>query len=147
MVLLSYTYTYLISANFDQTDVPHPKRILMGIYYKYSFDFKWAEKYHMAYKIVKTECKLVRSVLTSHGFHEVSLLFKVLFLRLMLLSTSQVIWLRSSLVTGIPVTSVMSSFDLYSQINTRFKFPKSVTKNGTWKYNSWVNDELLSQEL
>ncbi|XP_064621564.1 tubulin polyglutamylase TTLL5-like isoform X3 [Lineus longissimus] len=28
------------------------------------------EKYHLAYKIVKTECKLIRSVLAGHGFHE-----------------------------------------------------------------------------
>ena len=29
------------------------------------------EKYHLAFKIVRTECKIVRSVLVSHGFHEV----------------------------------------------------------------------------
>ena len=30
-----------------------------------------SEKYHLAYKIVKTESKLVRSILGAHGFHEV----------------------------------------------------------------------------
>ena len=30
-----------------------------------------SERYHMAYKLVKTECKLVRSILGSHGLHEV----------------------------------------------------------------------------
>ncbi|XP_063715109.1 serine-rich adhesin for platelets-like isoform X3 [Symsagittifera roscoffensis] len=29
------------------------------------------EKYRLAFKIVRTECKIVRSVLVSHGFHEV----------------------------------------------------------------------------
>ena len=33
-----------------------------------------SDKYHMAYKLVKTECKLVRSILNGHGFHEVSLI-------------------------------------------------------------------------
>ncbi|XP_074641434.1 tubulin polyglutamylase TTLL5-like isoform X2 [Tubulanus polymorphus] len=28
------------------------------------------EKYHLAYKIVRTECRLVRSILSGHGFHE-----------------------------------------------------------------------------
>lgn len=28
------------------------------------------EKYHLAYKLMKTECKLLRSVLSVHGFHE-----------------------------------------------------------------------------
>ena len=30
-----------------------------------------SERYHMAYKLVKTECKLVRSILNAHGLHEV----------------------------------------------------------------------------
>ena len=29
------------------------------------------EKYKLAFKIVKTECKIIRSVLQAHGFHEV----------------------------------------------------------------------------
>ncbi|XP_059816270.1 tubulin polyglutamylase TTLL5 isoform X3 [Hypanus sabinus] len=29
------------------------------------------ERYHLAYKIVRTESRLVRSILTAHGFHEV----------------------------------------------------------------------------
>ena len=30
-----------------------------------------AEKYHLAYTMVKTECKLIRSIVSSHGFREV----------------------------------------------------------------------------
>ncbi|PAA47515.1 hypothetical protein BOX15_Mlig027105g2 [Macrostomum lignano] len=28
------------------------------------------EKYHMAFKIIKTDCKLLKTILVSHGFHE-----------------------------------------------------------------------------
>ncbi|XP_013422025.1 tubulin polyglutamylase TTLL5 isoform X2 [Lingula anatina] len=28
------------------------------------------EKYHLAYKLIRTECKLLRSILSAHGFHE-----------------------------------------------------------------------------
>lgn len=30
----------------------------------------YLERYHMAFKFVRTECKLVRNVLNAHGFHE-----------------------------------------------------------------------------
>lgn len=30
------------------------------------------ERYHLSYKIVRTDSRLVRSILTAHGFHEVS---------------------------------------------------------------------------
>lgn len=29
------------------------------------------ERFHMSYKIVRTDSRLVRSILTAHGFHEV----------------------------------------------------------------------------
>ncbi|XP_074091784.1 LOW QUALITY PROTEIN: tubulin polyglutamylase TTLL5 [Macrotis lagotis] len=31
----------------------------------------WLERYHLSYKIVRTDSRLVRSILTAHGFHEV----------------------------------------------------------------------------
>lgn len=40
--------------------------ILMG----FSFFFK-IEKYNLAFKIVRTESRLVRGILVNHGFHEV----------------------------------------------------------------------------
>lgn len=33
--------------------------------------FICSERYHMAFKIVRTESRLVRGILTNHGFHEV----------------------------------------------------------------------------
>ena len=36
------------------------------------FVFIVTEKYHLTYKFVKTECKLVRSILGVHCFKEVS---------------------------------------------------------------------------
>jgi len=38
--------------------------------YKYAY-FLLTEKYHLTYKFVKTECKLVRSILSVHCFREV----------------------------------------------------------------------------
>lgn len=40
--------------------------ILMGFSY-----FFLLEKYNLAFKIVRTESRLVRGILVNHGFHEV----------------------------------------------------------------------------
>ena len=50
--------------------------------------FYETEKHHMAYKMMKTECKLIRTVLVSHGFHEVSTMLLYISHSLIIIMTS-----------------------------------------------------------
>ncbi|ESO99816.1 hypothetical protein LOTGIDRAFT_149002, partial [Lottia gigantea] len=36
-----------------------------------SFISFFPERYHMAYKFTNSECKIIRNILQSHGFHEI----------------------------------------------------------------------------
>ena len=46
-------------------------RVLLNKMFIHSFRVCVTERYHMTYKLVRTESRLIRGILSSHGFHEV----------------------------------------------------------------------------